>query len=305
MLEPIVSVKGSNGTFDLYEDKIVAKKIDMDSLISNTNKNARTIYIKDISKINYKKPTFIKYGYIQILFKDQLKKDLTSKEALLDPNSLFIRPMRKQTIVDSEKFYNLLSEKLKNKEELPSDTNENSEKFAIEKIMNITIDRNNNLISRKKSVFSSEIETQKLTDIKDYKVDQQDDSKEKHHRITRAVTGSFLLGPAGAIVGGLTGGKTVKYINNLSVDIIFNDNTVWTVKFITYKTKTDSMVCKGILEKFKKLCNTLEQFIDDNNQSTPTTTSAADEIRKYKSLLDDGIITQDEFDTKKKELLSN
>lgn len=31
--------------------------------------------------------------------------------------------------------------------------------------------------------------------------------------------------------------------------------------------------------------------------------SGADEIRKYKSLLDDGIITQDEFDKKKKELL--
>lgn len=32
-------------------------------------------------------------------------------------------------------------------------------------------------------------------------------------------------------------------------------------------------------------------------------TSSADEIRKYKALLDDGIITQEEFDTKKKELL--
>jgi hypothetical protein len=32
--------------------------------------------------------------------------------------------------------------------------------------------------------------------------------------------------------------------------------------------------------------------------------SSADELRKYKSLLDDGIITQDEFDKKKKDLLS-
>ena len=32
--------------------------------------------------------------------------------------------------------------------------------------------------------------------------------------------------------------------------------------------------------------------------------SAADEIRKYKSLLDDGIITKEEFDLKKKQLLS-
>lgn len=32
--------------------------------------------------------------------------------------------------------------------------------------------------------------------------------------------------------------------------------------------------------------------------------SAADEIRKFKALLDDGIITQDEFDAKKKSLLN-
>jgi len=32
-------------------------------------------------------------------------------------------------------------------------------------------------------------------------------------------------------------------------------------------------------------------------------TSAADEIRKYKQLLDDGIISEDEFNVKKRELL--
>ena len=34
-----------------------------------------------------------------------------------------------------------------------------------------------------------------------------------------------------------------------------------------------------------------------------TTTGTADELLKYKQLLDQGVITQDEFDTKKKELL--
>jgi len=37
--------------------------------------------------------------------------------------------------------------------------------------------------------------------------------------------------------------------------------------------------------------------------SAPQTSSAADEIRKFKSLLDDGIITQEEFNAKKKQLL--
>lgn len=34
-----------------------------------------------------------------------------------------------------------------------------------------------------------------------------------------------------------------------------------------------------------------------------TTASNVDEIRKYKELLDDGIIIQDEFEAKKKQLL--
>lgn len=41
-----------------------------------------------------------------------------------------------------------------------------------------------------------------------------------------------------------------------------------------------------------------------NNQiPAPPTISAADELLKWKHLLDDGIITQDEFNEKKKQLL--
>jgi uncharacterized membrane protein len=36
---------------------------------------------------------------------------------------------------------------------------------------------------------------------------------------------------------------------------------------------------------------------------TPQTHNSADDIAKYKSLLDSGVITQEEFDTKKKQLL--
>jgi hypothetical protein len=37
--------------------------------------------------------------------------------------------------------------------------------------------------------------------------------------------------------------------------------------------------------------------------SSPSSVSGADEILKYKSLLDSGIITQEEFEAKKKQLL--
>ena len=41
----------------------------------------------------------------------------------------------------------------------------------------------------------------------------------------------------------------------------------------------------------------------DNNNILVQAASSADEIKKYKDLLDSGVITQEEFDTKKKELL--
>lgn len=46
----------------------------------------------------------------------------------------------------------------------------------------------------------------------------------------------------------------------------------------------------------------------NNTQITPiqmNSISSTDELRKYKALLDDGIITQEEFETKKKELLNS
>lgn len=42
---------------------------------------------------------------------------------------------------------------------------------------------------------------------------------------------------------------------------------------------------------------------DAKNNNTKMNVSTADELRKYKELLDDGIITQEEFEAKKKQLL--
>ena len=51
-----------------------------------------------------------------------------------------------------------------------------------------------------------------------------------------------------------------------------------------------------------KIRNYIENY-QEGSGSQVQTTSGADEIQKYKKLLDDGIITQEEFDAKKKQLL--
>lgn len=60
---------------------------------------------------------------------------------------------------------------------------------------------------------------------------------------------------------------------------------------------------KGLGEEIKKAINKAENMKEDN-KSINTIISNADEIRKYKQLYDDGIITQEEFEKKKNELLN-
>lgn len=60
---------------------------------------------------------------------------------------------------------------------------------------------------------------------------------------------------------------------------------------------------KPMLEKFRNACHFINQKITEITNSNNTQTNITDEIKKYKSLLDDGIITQEEFLSKKKQLL--
>ena len=129
----------------------------------------------------------------------------------------------------------------------------------------------------------------------------------------RAVAGGLLFGGVGAIVGGVTGGKKSKGICNsmkLRVSLKNAHTDVVYINFITTETKTSSFIYKGAQDSAQK-CITALELINDTNQITHAehistvvqTTSAADEILKFKTLLDQGIITQEEFDAKKKELL--
>ena len=54
---------------------------------------------------------------------------------------------------------------------------------------------------------------------------------------------------------------------------------------------------KAAFEEYQKQAETMEQ----NHNSVPV--SAADELKKFKELLDMGAISQEEFDAKKKQLL--
>ena len=151
------------------------------------------------------------------------------------------------------------------------------------------------------------------SDILEYELLEDGDTLTKGG-LGRAVIGGALFGGVGAIVGGVTGGKKQKKIvTSMSIKITTKNMDAPTIyiNFITGKTKTNSSIYKAATYCAQETLSTLAQIVAQNEDAQPdptqnpsSETGPADEIRKYKQLLDDGIITQEEFESKKKQLLN-
>lgn len=126
----------------------------------------------------------------------------------------------------------------------------------------------------------------------------------------RAIFGGALLGPLGAVVGGITGGKRTKGVcEQLDLKIDINDVNYpnYTIAFVNKKMKKKSFIFKRIAKEMQETLS-LMNYVAENGTVEDTighssALSSADEIRGFKSLLDDGIITKEEFEEKKKDLL--
>lgn len=110
-----------------------------------------------------------------------------------------------------------------------------------------------------------------------------------------AVVGGALFGGVGAVVGSNVGKKTSK-VNQYSVKITLSD------------TMAKPIFIKGIANRQsgEEIISALDQIVNQRevpDVESASSSSSADEILKYKNLLDIGAITQEEFDAKKKELL--
>jgi hypothetical protein len=78
-----------------------------------------------------------------------------------------------------------------------------------------------------------------------------------------------------------------------------------TFKSLTVATSAGSLHF-WLIQNRDEVYNALSKLLSDsqnNSAKTIASTIFADELRKYKELLDEGVITQEEFDAKKKQLL--
>ncbi len=104
---------------------------------------------------------------------------------------------------------------------------------------------------------------------------------------------SAVLSGIGQIAGGISGAYTASAVNHANAQNSLN-------KIVDFNrcpqcnSTNLSVISEEEFEKIKEQNQAVQQ---------PTTVSVADELKKFKELLDMGAITREEFDAKKKELL--
>jgi len=155
-----------------------------------------------------------------------------------------------------------------------------------------------------------------FADFKGYKQIITPGTVKKHHGIARGIAGGLIAGPAGAVVGAVTGGTQYEVVREMSVIMYFKDNQQKKVRFISFETKTDSFTYRSAQESCLSFCQKLDeistaqkqeqeigQSSEQPTQAQYNTSDIADQLRQFKQLADDGVITQEEFEAKKKQLL--
>ena len=131
----------------------------------------------------------------------------------------------------------------------------------------------------------------------------------------QAVVGGVLFGGAGAVVGAITGQKQKETCNSLKILITLKDTNCTTVyiPFITVSVKKNGNVYQSAKGLAQNCVNLLTMIVSENNRKATASASVssasgpifiADELTKYKKLLDEGILTQEEFDAQKQKLLN-
>ncbi len=149
----------------------------------------------------------------------------------------------------------------------------------------------------------------RFDEVIDYEVIEDGDTITKGG-VGSAIAGGALFGGAGAVVGGVTGkkkSKTVMKTLDIKVSLKNKYRKHLTISFVPslIEFKSGSIQYNTAHTQASQVASVFDDIIASCNNSTvaPAPASAADEILKYKNLLDSGVITQEEFEQKKKQLL--
>lgn len=122
----LMRLKATNGTIIAYEDKVVISRKGLVAFSTQGGfKGDKTIYYKDLSSVEFKKPGWTN-GYMQFVIPGSLNSSAkvgimgSSLQSAKDGNTVILRAFNKKTPKESEQLYELLLSKI---EEHKSSTN--------------------------------------------------------------------------------------------------------------------------------------------------------------------------------------
>lgn len=130
-------------------------------------------------------------------------------------------------------------------------------------------------------------------------------------RLLGAVVGTVLLPGVGTVIGAAHGTGNKKHASTSQTDTITKDTNVEmaapaTIQLENLQTKEVLVISCDLKSQENGDLLSLRKVSNFYEQESPKITQSSDpyeEIKKAKELLDMGILTQEEFDLKKKELL--
>ena len=147
------------------------------------------------------------------------------------------------------------------------------------------------------------------SDLESYDPIENGTTIEKKHGLSRTIAGGLIAGPTGAALGAFSGNKAYAAVSKVSVVLYFSGDHRVEAVLLNTDTKTDSGEYHAVKQILLRFCHELDNIIAENNNAANTATSAptistdTDQLRDLKGLLDDGVITQADFDAKKKQIL--
>jgi hypothetical protein len=123
--------------------------------------------------------------------------------------------------------------------------------------------------------------------------------------VGRAVVGGVLAGGVGAIVGSTTR-KSSNIVSSLKLRVITNDvtNPMILLNFIVEPIKRDSYIYKTTFEITQEMYALLISVMP-KKETKKDDNDVKQKLKDLKSMLDDNLITEEEYNLKKKELLKN
>lgn len=161
--------------------------------------------------------------------------------------------------------------------------------------------------------FNGESKIYSFNDIVKVELDENGNKYVSQNGVLRAVVGSAIFGGVGAIVGATTATKS-HTINSLNVIVYTSriSDPVITIPLIISPVSDSSALYLRNRADAIKLMSMLNAIAMQNTSSNSkpdekapeASLSAADELAKYKKLLDDGAISEEEYSTVKKKLLN-